>query len=254
MGALSGKSACSCACDDDNDKAATLTVDPQSVALGDGVIKTNEETAVVLKDDGPSAKHAEITRFKVNLSKPAGSNFGLAHMPMEDGSQSLLVLELRPDGPISRWNLEQRGLGRPEFEMRRGDRIVQVGSTNDIDGMREQLRQDSVEFTVERWPLTVSVALKKRDPTVKYGMQTDLIVRDDQSKVLRVGRISGGLLGEWNMLATGARRYYDVVGQFSEIVRVNDNSDDPERMQQMLVTETEVDLVFARPDPELYNH
>jgi len=176
---------------------------------------------------------------------------------MEDGSESLLVVELQPNTPIDRYNYETEKMQNPQHMVKRGDRIVLVGDgTNeksDVDGMRELFQKESVVLSIERWPQEVSIILKKRNTDDKYGMQTDLIIRDDGSKVLRVGRISGGLLGEWNSLAESARRFFDVVGQFSEIVKVNGQSTDPEKMQQLLVTEWQVQVTFVRPDPDLYS-
>jgi len=253
MGQLASKKECVCACPEGDDKSNTLTLDPSATSVGDGIVNMPVGTANFVmsthETDGV-IKKPEIIRFKVKISKAAGENFGLAHMPMEDGSQSLLVVELRPDGPVARWNKAQPA----QEQVRPGDRIVGVGYVSDIDGMRELLRQDNVEFTVERWPQSMTIVLKKKDSTDKYGMQTDLIIRDDGSKVLRVGRISGGLMGDWNALCAQSRRFFDIVGQFSEIVKVNDQKSDPERMQQMLVTESSVEVTFTRPDPELYNH
>jgi hypothetical protein len=263
MGQEYGK--CS-SCVDLDGKATTIHLDPRdsvdgSIKLASDlctghafsevkVVDKNNERVTYVSADGTKR---ELVRFKVSLAKPAGETFGLAHMPMEDGSQSLLVVELRSDGPIARWNMEQRALGLEDFEMRRGDRIVRVGKEQGLDAMRENLRKNDVEFVVERWPATLAVVLKKASPVDKYGMQTDLIVRDDDSKVLRVGRISGGLLGEWNASAAVAKRFSDIVAQHSEIASVNGCKDDPARMQQMLVTESEVQVVFRRPDPDLYN-
>jgi len=268
MMGLSMKPLQCCSCEDPSDKGNQLTLEPVSGAwLGEGMIAlTTAEDPMMLNGQpsrdfvlstnemGGLLKKPNILRFKVILSKSSNENFGLAHMPMEDGSMSLLVVELRPDGPIDKWNAEQRSMGQGDFQVRPGDRIVNVGNARDLDGMRQLLRQDRVAFIVERWPEVVNVSLKKRSPSDKYGMQTDLIIRDDGTKVLRVGRISGGLLAEWNTLAAGARRFFDIVGPFSEIVMVNGERGDPERMQQLLVTGPSVDVAFARPDPEVYNH
>lgn len=264
-----------CTCEDASDKGNQLTLEPIADPGGEGIIAlTTLEEPMSMAKMGMSAKPLQgskdfvlstlektgqiktpdILRFKVSLTKSSNENFGLAHMPMEDGSASLLVVELRPEGPIDRYNAEQRGGSTPQNQVKAGDRIVAVGNAADLEGMRQRLRQDEVEFSVERWPEVINVSLKKRTPTDKFGMQTDLIIRDDRSKVLRVGRISGGLLGEWNTLAAGARRFFDVVGPFSEILSVSGIKGDPERMQQLLVTGTSVDVCFKRPDPELYNH
>lgn len=259
-----------CACPDE--PAHQITLEPVDAFTGEGAVQFSDNDQVLCEGaaGGPGSrdfimstneiqgilKKPEIIRFKVRLTRLTAENFGLAHMPMEDGSQSLLVVELRPDGPMDRWNAEQRNLSQPDLQVRPGDRIVSVGDAKggDLDGMRQLLRQEKAEFIVERWPPTLSVSLKKRTPNDKYGMQTDLIIRDDGTKILRVGRISGGLLGESNALAARTRRFFDVVGPFAQIVSVNGERGDPERMQQVLVTDLTVDVSFTRPDPELYNH
>jgi len=261
-----------CTCEDDTNQ---ITLEPVDAFTGERAVQFSDsvDDVQVFREDaavGPGSrdfvmstneihgilKKPEIIRFKVRLTRLPTENFGLAHMPMEDGSQSLLVVELRPSGPMDRWNAEQRNLSQPDFQVQPGDRIVSVGDSKagDLDGMRQLLRQDKAEFVVERWPPLLSVSLKKRTPNDKYGMQTDLIIRDDGTKILRVGRISGGLLGESNALAARTRRFFDVVGPFAQIVSVNGESGDPERMQQELVANSTVDVAFARPDPELYNH
>lgn len=247
-----------------DEKAPTIHVDPTDVVDGNihlsddivghayseiTVIEKNNERVAYISADGMTR---EFIRFKVAISKQANEPFGLAHMPMEDGSQSLLVVELRSEGPIAKWNMEQQALGLNDFTMRRGDRIVCVDTDYDIERMREKLRKNDIDFVVERWPENVPVRLKKGSPTDKYGMQTDLIAREDGTKVLRVGRISGGLLGDWNALAASERRYCEIVSQHSEITSVNECKE-PERMQQLLVTEAEVRVTFKRPDPDLYN-
>merc|ERR1712196_14030 len=60
-------------------------------------------------------------------------------------------------------------------------------------------------------------------------------------------------MGDWNSSAAKSRSFWDFVPQFSEIVKVNDEDGDLERMQQMLLLEQEVVLVFRRPNPTLYH-
>lgn len=247
-----------CTCEDPSDKGNQILLDPVDTYTGEhfGSVQGSQNFVLSSNEANGVLKKPEIIRFKVHVARQSAENFGLAHMPMEDGSESLLVVELRPDSPMDRWNAEQRNQRQPDFQVRPGDRIVSVGDARagDLEGMRQLLRQDKADFIVERWPAVRSVYLKKKTPDDKYGMQTDLIIKDDGTKVLRVGRISGGLLGEWNTLAAGARRFFDVVGPFSQIISVNSESGDPERMQQALVTSSAVEVSFARPDPELYNH
>lgn len=251
MGVVLSAKACACECEGQGD-SNTMNISPQESALDGNVRVDTDDPSMNLKQ----MNNTSILSFKVSLSKQPSESYGLAHMPHpEDGSQSLLICDLRPDGPIAKWNMEQRSLGKLEYQVLRGDRIVAVGDVSDTDGMRERLRSDAkVEFTVERWPDTITVFLKKEKEGDKFGMQTELIVRDDGTKMLRVGRVSAGLLGEWNARAAKSKRFCDFVCQLSAIVKVNQVTDNPEKMQQLLVSDSEVEISFSRPDPELYNH
>merc|ERR1712032_154743 len=104
----------------------------------------------------------------------------------------------------------------------------------DIDGMRALLRNDNVHFTVERWPVVTKVLLQKRNANDKYGMQTELVQKDDGKQILIVRTVWGGLLGEWNQWACMSRRFFEAVQPGSEIVQVGDLSNCPVDMQQAL--------------------
>jgi hypothetical protein len=170
-----------------------------------------------LSDSHKVPRRLDLQRFEVQLSKDGAASFGLAHVPMEDGSGTLLIVDWKESGPIGRWNAEKLELGLPECALKRGDRVVCVnGSTADIDGMRRLLREDTVHFTVERWPETINVLLQKRTTADKYGMQTDLLRKDDGEQVLVVRQIWGGLLGEWNQWACLSRRFFETVSPGSD--------------------------------------
>lgn len=227
----------------------------RAVAVGDGCLETEGSIAGV--DPPNKAGRPELLRFEVQLSKDApeaGGSYGLAHVPMEDGSSTLLVVDFREAGPVGAWNREQQELGMEQCMLQRGDRIVCVnGTATDLNGMRALLRESQVHFTVERWPETVNVLLQKRTPADKYGMQTELFQRDDGTQVLVVCQIlQGGLLGEWNRWACLSRRFSEAVVPGCEIIRVGDFSDSPDLMQQALVDRDSADLTFKRPDPASY--
>jgi len=81
----------------------------------------------------------------------------MVHMPDQDGSQALIVIQIHPGGLIHRWNEEQRANGQLEQQVRIGDRIVGVvddidGDAKDIDAMRRLMKKDTVEFIIERLP------------------------------------------------------------------------------------------------------
>mmetsp|Transcript_1985 Transcript_1985/g.3316 ORF Transcript_1985/g.3316 Transcript_1985/m.3316 type:complete len:277 (-) Transcript_1985:49-879(-) len=248
-----------CGATPDNDAVFPL-VDTNVIALVGSEMPDNPLNQIPTIARTPFRGHrksSDILRFKVSLSKEGTGSFGLAHMPMEDGSNSLQIIELRLDGesPVSKWNADQRKIGSPECALMRGDRIVSVGFVNDLDGMRELLRQDHVTFTVERWPDTTVVYLHKRQPSDKFGMVTDVFSRDDGWTALRLSRISSqGLLLHWNKVAEASRRFFDVVCPWSEIVRVGALRGDPDRMQEKLKMPEEegLEIEFKRPDPSLF--
>lgn len=197
--------------------------------------------------DGP-----ELFRFVVDLQKDAGDTFGLAHVPMEDGSSSLLVVDFREGGAVSRWNTAREKEGALDYMIRRGDRIVNVGSDTDMEAMRMMLRQDLVQFSVERWPANVSMRLTKAHINHKFGIQTDLIDRENGLQALCVSGIMDGILSDWNQVAYSSRRYFEIVSHGSEIIRVDGLDGPADRLQQMLKDRTDVNIVFRRPPPETY--
>lgn len=246
----------SCGGTPDSDAVFPL-VDTNIIAMVGSEMPDHQMSSTSRSPHRPHRKSSDILRFKVSLSKEGMDTFGLAHMPMEDGSNSLQIIELRVDGesPVSKWNADQRQMGSPECALMRGDRIVSVGFVNDLDCMRELLRQDHVTFTVERWPDTNVVYLSKRQASDKFGMVTDLFERDDGWTALRLLRIMPhGLLQQWNRVAETSRRFFDVVCPWSEIVRVGSLRGDPCRMQERLNKPEEdgFEIEFKRPDPGLF--
>merc|ERR1712176_1086154 len=61
----------------------------------------------------------EVLKFMVSLAKQNGeTSFGLAHVPMEDGTSTLLIVDYKDGGPVGRWNAERVAEGRPDQAMR----------------------------------------------------------------------------------------------------------------------------------------
>merc|ERR1719456_1616909 len=91
--------------------------------------------------------------FQVSLEKNGAETFGLAHVPMEDDTCTLLIVDVRDESPIGAWNSRQAQSGFPEHVVKPGDRITAVsGVCADLDRMRADLRQECVAFSIERWP------------------------------------------------------------------------------------------------------
>lgn len=206
-----------------------------------------EQIAVAPTTDG-------IYIFEVFVTKRSGEGYGLAHVPVDDGSGTLLIVALRDKGPIAEWNEEQRRLGDNDRTVQRGDRIVAVGGiTDDVDAMRSMLREDSAVFTLERWPKTIDLKLVKRVPADTYGLSTERVKRGDGKEVLRVTQIWGGLMSEWNQTTCQSRRFHETVAPASEILRLDELEDNPESMQLALMTRDAVELTFGRPDPSAFH-
>lgn len=238
------------------DGVAVDAEEPPLPAARDPEAPPQQETEADAVDSSPADQFAAISilRFEVSVTKEPSEGYGLAHVPVEDGSNTLLIVALRDQGPVARWNDERRRLGDDEQTVRRGDRIVAVGGVvDDVEVMRSMLRQDSAVFTVERWPETVVVSLVKRLPVDKYGMSTETVKREDGVEVLRVTQIWGGLMGEWNQAACQSRRFHETVTPASEIITLDELTDGPERMQQALMTRDAVELTFSRPDPSAFH-
>jgi len=204
---------------------------------------------------GGAVPAAAPTRFEVTLSKQGTKSFGIAHVPMEDGTDTLMVVKTSDEGPVEIWNAMQRDCGRLERQVMRGDRIVCVGGiVADLHGMRELLRQDSVRFSVERWPETWIIPLEKKSQDDRFGMRTELVFRADGTEELRVTQVSGGLLGEWNQWANVTKRFFETVTPGVEIVQVSDAQGivnrDSRVMQELLLTCQSCEIMLRRPGPE----
>lgn len=189
--------------------------------------------------------------FEVKLAKAGEQSFGLAHVPMEDGTQTLLVVDLRDDGPVAGYNAKMREMGNFDAMLQRGDRIVGVNDCKgDLETMRELLRKESAHIFAERWPEVFTVTLQKANKDEKFGLKTDTVMKSVDRRVLRVSVISLGLVHRWNTDAQLSKRFHEIVVPGMEIEKVNGTENDIDKMHEELLTQDSVTVVFRRPDPD----
>jgi len=194
-----------------------------------------------------------LVSFDLQLTKEEGTTYGLAHVPVRDGTNTLLIVEWKEDGPVGKWNRARRDLGSPEQQVERGDRITSVNGVSDTDGMRSALRLGQIRLAVERWPERIVVSLQKRNASDRYGLRTDLIPTEvDGKHQLRVIQVVGGLVGEWNAWACLTKRFFEVVSPGLEIVQVDELQGLPEKMQEAMSSRDKVEITMKRPDPSEY--
>jgi len=272
----------SCACNDMCEKNATETVPPNEKQYDVANLATVEdlhqpsfkdepapEVAVADKidfmDQGQvpiveSLRHDttigkdDVVRFQVKLNKDpsATSGYGLAHAALE-GAGVLMVMELRPDGVVSKWNSDRIAEGKPQVAVKPGDRIVAMEGAADLSAMRSMFReQESVDFTVERWPDIVNITLSRESPADTFGLNVDVVNKQDGHKVLVVFEVAPGIMQEWNTRAFAAKEFYSIVTPGSELISINGISE-PGKMMESLLKELKVELSIRRPDLPMPN-
>lgn len=223
--------------------APRLESGPPSAETCEDGFKENGEGVLIAGEQEP-------VRFEVSLCKNGQGSFGFAHVPMEDDTSTLLVVDMRPDSPIARWNAAQAERGQSEYTVQEGDRICSVsGVASDLDCMRAQLRGERVTFTVERWPRFFVVVLQKRDVSDRFGMQTEVRMQDGRQELI-VTAVADGLVEEWNRWAYLSKRFYDAVLPGMAVAAVCEVKDNAFLMQDTLGERTKVEVTFVRPEPE----
>eukprot|EP00927_Polykrikos_kofoidii_P006590 TRINITY_DN12667_c0_g1_i2.p1 TRINITY_DN12667_c0_g1~~TRINITY_DN12667_c0_g1_i2.p1 ORF type:complete len:275 (-),score=25.57 TRINITY_DN12667_c0_g1_i2:74-898(-) len=227
-------------------------IEPTEHERNDAVPLPKYHAMAVPPPRGPIPPLGKVFSFSVSLDKDGGDSFGLAHVPLEDVTSCLLIVDFRDQGPVARWNAERDRLGTPDFKIRRGDRIVAVGSERDLDRMRMLLTEETAQCTVERWPESTGVRLKKefRDDTI--GIQTDLIERADGGEALIVTGVIQGYMADWNSWAITNRYYHAVISPGYEVCCVNGVTGPARRLQHFLEVGNELEIHFRRPPVEAY--
>lgn len=217
---------------------------------------TSSATPALEKRSASKGERSGCHYFDVELSKHGNElSFGMAHVPMEDGSGHLLVVDFRDVGPVARWNEQQRQLGKEDSILRRGDRIVSVGPVTDLDGIKAKLRQASIVFNAVRWPQSIAVRLTKGRLSDQFGVQLETVDSATGLQILRVNRITAGILSEWNNMAWRSRRLFEIVSPGFEIISVNGvecPAASAQGLQQLFQERDDVEVVFRRPSPEWY--
>jgi len=192
-------------------------------------------------------------QFQAVLTKEGAQGFGLAHVPAQPlvpgAAAALVVVDFQPGGVAALWNERQQTQGRPEKALRQGDRIIGVsGVRGDLDRMRQLVRDDAVELTVERWPNPVVTRLCKGSERDVYGMQMDVVDRSNGVQALVVSQFAdGGLVAQWNQQAVSAGRFFQVVETGSEVVRVGTHTLLPRMLEALRSDLSSVQVEFRRP-------
>mmetsp|Transcript_18399 Transcript_18399/g.45781 ORF Transcript_18399/g.45781 Transcript_18399/m.45781 type:complete len:278 (-) Transcript_18399:233-1066(-) len=200
------------------------------------------------------ARKEGVVRFQVKLRKDgaASGGYGFAHAALE-GAGVLMVMELRAGGIMAQWNADRTAEGKPEDVIRPGDRIVALEGAEDLSAMRSMFReQESVDFTVERWPDRMKISLKRDSPADSFGMNVDPVVKQDGSKVLVIFEVNPGVIQEWNTRAAGEKEFYSIVTPGCELISLNGN-EEPNKMMESLLNELTVEMVLRRPELPMPN-
>lgn len=215
---------------------------PDTARFGDGNCQQPRESTTIT-----SAAPVRLIAFEARLMKEPGSSFGVAHTQIEEGgAPMLLICDLRPDGPVAKWNSECIQNKQPERALQRGDRIMCIDGKADVEAMRVCLKTDQVRLSVERWPDLYTVPLRKVTPADRFGMRTELIRKPDGKRSLLITQVANGLLSDWNERSQASKKYCDVVTADTEIVQVGAIKGDPKAMQEELLRNTCIDVVLRR--------
>jgi len=154
---------------------------------------------------------------------------------------------------MAQWNADRTAEGKPEDVIRPGDRIVALEGAEDLSAMRSMFReQESVDFTVERWPDRMKISLKRDSPADSFGMNVDPVVKQDGSKVLVIFEVNPGVIQEWNTRAAGEKEFYSIVTPGCELISLNGN-EEPNKMMESLLNELTVEMVLRRPELPMPN-
>jgi len=200
------------------------------------------------------AADAGILHFDVDLAKNGNEGFGLAHIPIEDETNTLVVVAIQSGGCLWRRNEKTAELGKPEHTVRPGDRIVSVnGVFSDVITMRTSLKNQSVTLRVERWPEKFIVPVRRRYPTERLGLATEIAPSESENDrmALLVNQISDGYFADWNNQASATKRLSELITCGTEVSRIGDIDSSPEAMREALNHfEGSIDIEFTRPPLE----
>lgn len=186
-----------------------------------------------------------VLSFEVTLERGETEDmYGIAQRLTKDGSETLLVVALKPGGLADRWNT-----ARPSApnQIRPNDRIALVnGITKDVARMRMALREPKLVLAVLRYPEIFEVRLD-RDAGGLYGMRTVKAVEEDGRKMLIVHAISEeGAAHAWNERMFFERKFELIVAEAAELLQVNAKTS-PQEMQEELQSSPSVVVRFRRP-------
>lgn len=228
-----------------------LPPDPSEDALG-----TTREAAARPPDSG-------VFTFEASLRPGEGGELGMTYAQEADLPAVVVVTGISGAGAARAWNsgqvLKKQPKGQTDLCLRRGDRILAVDGRPRARPREKTSRaavlDDLVVITVQRWPSSYQVLIKRESATDKLGMKLELVERVSPGRgverIVRMGEVRGGFLGAWNTQAAAAERPYEVVTPGSEIVRVGASTSSPEDMMTALqVLEGDIHITVQRPEVE----
>lgn len=208
----------------------------EGLGTGSGAVITAKPVAPVAQD--------AVVSFEVTLAKGASEDmYGIAQRLTKDGSDTLLVVALKPGGLAERWNAARLSA---QNTIRPNDRIVAVnGVTQDATALRMALREPKLTITLWRFPEIFEVRLD-RDAGGLYGMRTVRAVEEDGRKMLIVHTIAeDGSLQAWNQRMRQERKFHLIVSHAAELLQVNAKTT-PQDMQEELQRSPSVKIIFRR--------
>mmetsp|Transcript_1648 Transcript_1648/g.4072 ORF Transcript_1648/g.4072 Transcript_1648/m.4072 type:complete len:184 (-) Transcript_1648:336-887(-) len=108
-----------------------------------------EGYAGVVAEDGSWQFDVELWRDSEDGGGAAGYGFG--YIELEKQPNMLLVVSVREDSAVARWNAQCQEEGMPDYAIKAGDKIIGVNGAQDAASMREELHQsEGVGLVVQR--------------------------------------------------------------------------------------------------------
>lgn len=193
---------------------------------------------------------AQVKSFEIVLQKKEPEEmYGIGQRLTRDGSNTLVVVALKPGGLADTWNRTQGGPSGQNLILP-NDRVVSVnGASGDVSAMRIALKESRVKLQLWRFPEQYELRFE-RDVSGLYGISTVRTVEEGRM-ILIVERVSdGGVVQRWNQRMQLEKRYHLLVMEGTQLLRVNGLVGLHE-MEAHLQKSARVEILFKRPPPSL---
>jgi hypothetical protein len=157
--------------------------------------------------------------------------------------ETLIVKKVNPDGDL----LHEWNRAHPSLEVRPRDRIVEVNGKRYIDEMQMELRSECVTMTIQRYPETIRVKLKKSETAKKFGVKFSKPKKPNETwlTVSEVQQNGGFAQEEWNQAQIMKGAFHLVVTAGMRVEAVNEERD-PHQMSFLLRNAEVVDMHLRR--------